>query len=180
VLLFAFTHISHADNYYGNPLSPQNVAYKPNPESESVPLVLPASSVSATHVGQHGIRSTDTISEARLRQYLEAEHSPLAPLAAGLLDSPYWSTIIAICTIEEYSCSVNPYGSNNFWGLMANGHLLRFDSVAAGLAAENTFLEHADDTGRDTIESLNCWYVVPCSDNWIDTVLRTKAAVEAL
>lgn len=63
---------------------------------------------------------------------------------------------------------------------MSGGHLIHFESLGAGITAIETFLAKAEDNGRNTVESLNCWYVQPCSANWLDTVLRTKAAVEGL
>lgn len=34
--------------------------------------------------------------------------------------------------------------------------------------------------GYDTIEELNCYYVQPCSANWLRVVLTTKATLESL
>ena len=63
---------------------------------------------------------------------------------------------------------------------MSHGRLLRFDSLADGIAAEDAFLRKAESNGHDTIESLNGWYVVPASANWLNVVLRTKAELESL
>lgn len=142
------------------------------PESPASPVRVQDSS--------HSIRANNQITEEALRQYLETKNSPLADFSGQVLSSPYWSTIIAICTIEEYSCSVNPYGSNNLWGLMSHGKLIRYNSLSDGIDAIASFLERAETTGRTTIESLNCWYVQPCSSNWESTVISTKEKLEAL
>lgn len=128
---------------------------------------------------EHSILATNQVSEEALRQYLEAKHSPLSAFAFQLSLSPYVSTIIAICTIEEYSCTVNPYGSNNLGGLMSKGKLIRFDTLADWIQTENDWLaKHEQD--HPTIESLNCYYVQPCSSNWLNTVIKTKEEIEAL
>ena len=185
VLLFAFTRISHADGYYSedqNPLSPENVLYSKSIENLPESTSPPQSNGVGEKVRGIGtsIRASHTISEEALRQYLEAKHSPLESEIQQLLNSPYWSTIIGICTIEEYSCSVNPSNSNNLWGLMSNGKIIRFPTLEAGIQAINDFLAKAEIKGRTTIEKLNCWYVQPCSQTWLKTVLRTKDLLESL
>jgi hypothetical protein len=128
----------------------------------------------------HPILASKTIPEEALRQYLESKHSPLAPWAGVLRSSPYWSTIIAICTIEEYSCRVDPYDSHNLWGLMSGGHLIRFGSLDEGIQAINDFLAKAESNGRTTIESFEGWYCASACTNWQSVVINTKAAVESL
>lgn len=149
----------------------------PNPQ-DSGRAIQPKMDV--TRVGVHPITATTTISEEALRQYLESKKSPLAPYHKEILQSKYWSSIIAICTIEEYSCSVNPYGTNNLWGLMAGGRLLRFDSLPAGIAAIDSFLAKAESNGRTTIESFRGWYCASACTTWEPTVIKTKLKLESL
>jgi hypothetical protein len=143
--------------------------------------LLPTTKIQTRETSVHPIRASTTISEEACRQYLESKNSPLsAYCGGGLLTSSYWSTIIAICTIEEYSCSVNPYGTNNLWGLMSGGHLIYFDSLSAGLDAINNFLNRADHNNRTTIESFRGWYCASECSTWESTVIQTKETVENL
>jgi len=130
--------------------------------------------------GTHSILASHQVSEEALRQYLVSKNSPLVDYTGSLLTSPFWSTIIGICTIEEYSCSVNPYGSNNLWGIMRGGHLERFESIEMGIQAINDFLEKAETSGRTTIESFKGWYCQSECTNWESTVIQTKEKVENL
>lgn len=186
MVLFWVTKTVAAPVRYSNPLSPNNVIYKPNIET---PVGIRPENGNSSRSGiseGHSTRSGTTISEEAIRLYLESKRSPLAELSSRILESEYWSSIIAICTIEEYSCSVNPYGSNNLWGIMCSGRICRYDSLAAGIDAIDRFLERAEAKGRTTIESFRSWYCYSDSEpghvcrNWESVVLRTKAAVEAL
>lgn len=129
------------------------------------------SSRSATH----SIKAAQTIPVEVLQQYLSRKGSPLAPYSADILQSPYWSTIIGICTIEQYGCTKAP--NNNYWGL---GPGKRFATPAEGIAAISAFLAKADSSGHDTIEKLNGWYNQPGSSNWLSTVTKTKLKLETL
>lgn len=133
-----------------------------------------------SQIVSHSIRASKTVSEEALRQYLEARKSPLANYAELIVQSPYASTIIGICTIEEYSCSVNPYGTNNLWGLMSGGKLIRFVSIEAGIDAINNFLSKAENNGRRTVESFRGWYCASECTNWESTVISTKEKLESL
>lgn len=168
---------------YSNPLSPENVIYKNNPSSEPVGT----RPTSGTQVAQenyslqaHSIRASKTITEEALRQYLTSKKSPLAENADTLLRSPYWSTIIGICAIEEYGCSVNPFGSNNLWGIMCGDTICRYPDLLAGIDAIDRFLERAEARGRTTIESFRGWYCASACTTWEPTVIKVKLLVENL
>lgn len=128
----------------------------------------------------HPIRASTTITEASLSRFLAEKKSPLEPFSSQLLQSSYWSTIIAICTIEEYSCSHNPSGSNNLWGLMYDGHIIRYNSFTESIAAIDSFLQKADRNGRTTIESFRGWYCASECSTWESTVISTKEKLESL
>lgn len=179
VLLLATKALADDPIHYSDPLSLHNVAYKTNPSSEDT---IPARTDNKTIQPQstHPIRASSTISEEALRQYLEAKNSPLLRFADVLNSSPYWSTIIAICTIEEYSCSVNPYGSNNLWGLMSKEHLISYPTLVEGIQAISDFLERAERNGRTTVESFRGWYCASACTTWEPTVIKTKLLLEAL
>lgn len=95
--------------------------------------------------------------------------------------SPHWSTIIAICTIEQANCSRLPGGTNwNLWGIGGSSGLKRYASAEEGISAISGLLAGYELKGYDTIEELNCYYVQPCSANWLRVVLTTKATLESL
>lgn len=177
-------------------LSPENVQPKNVQSEQEIPvsngLVKKTPDAERTN---HSIRASKTISEEALRQYLEAKHSPLVPWAGSLGESPYWSTIIGICTIEEYSCSVNPHETNNLWGIMCSGHLCSYPSLAAGITAINDYLANRDAQGLDTVEKFRTqkigdkYRAIYCYEansadhicwGWERTVIRVKTELENL
>lgn len=114
--------------------------------------VQPRVSSKPSGKNQTSILAPHKIPEETLRQYLASKHSPLAELSPRILESPYWSMIIAICTIEQYSCSKNPNETNNLWGIMCSGRLCRYDSLLSGIAAIDAYLVRRNDQGLDTVE----------------------------
>lgn len=131
------------------------------------------------------IRASRTITEDALHRFLEQKGSPLADYSGDLLRSPFYSTIIAISNAEE-SFSINPYGSNNLFGLMSGGKLIRFDSFEQSLDAINHFLDKAENNDRRTVESFRAWYCYEATTadhicwNWESVVLKTKLEIESL
>jgi hypothetical protein len=126
------------------------------------------------------IRATSVISTEALRQRLSSWNSPLEDYASVLLRSPYWSTILAICVIEQYHCSVLPGGNNwNLWGIGGAGGLQFYATPEEGIAAINDWLA-AHEAAHPTIESLNGYYVVPASANWQSVVIGVKSELESL
>jgi hypothetical protein len=126
--------------------------------------------------GRHSTKAEKTIPVQSLQLYLQSKGSPLAPYAGQILQSPYWSTIIGICTIEQYGCTHAPY--NNYWGI---GPGKKFASLPDGIEAISNLLQkYENDKKHTTIESLNGYYVVPASASWYNTVLITKLKLESL
>lgn len=129
--------------------------------------------------GSSSTRASNTIPVDRLEAYLSGIGSPLAPYSAQILESPHWSTIIGICTIEQYNCTRAP--GNNYWGIMKRGGgLERYASLPDGISAISNLLVRYESRGKDTLEKLNGYYVVPASQNWYNTVLKIKLKVEEL
>lgn len=128
--------------------------------------------------GRHSTRAEKQISEEALLLYLQQRNSPLAGFSSQILASPYWSTIIGICTIEQYGCTRAP--GNNYWGIMCGGKVCTYQTMELGIAAVSSLLDKMYDRGRTTVESLNGHYVVPASSNWLNTVLKTKLELESL
>jgi hypothetical protein len=161
-----------------------SVVYKPNVESpkptgheDGVSGISGPLGHSTAH---HSIRATTAVSLEALRQRLSSWNSPLEDQASLLLRSPYWSTILGICAIEEYHCSVLPGGNNwNLWGIGGAGGLQFYATPEEGIAAINDWLA-AHEATYPTIESLNGYYVVPASANWQSVVISVKSELESL
>jgi hypothetical protein len=140
-------------------------------------------SSSAIHVGnvqsgRHSTRSEKAINPEVLSLYLSNKHSPLSDYATQISQSPYWSTILGICTIEQYGCTKAPF--NNYWGLKSHGSLIRYGTLEEGIGAIDSFLTKAEANGRTTIESFRGWYCASECVNWESTVINTKTQIESL
>ena len=126
-------------------------------------------------------RANRQITAEALGHFLEGKNSPLAPYASLILDSPHWSTVIGICTIEQYGCSRLPYGTNwNLWGIGGAAGLRVYKTPEEAIAAITALLARYEERGYDTIEELNGYYVQPASQNWYSVVTKTKAHIESL
>lgn len=148
--------------------SPNNVGNKGSNPTTTI-------TTTGAYNGWHSTRSEKKISVESLQAYLSK--SPLAPYSAQILESDYWATIIGICTIEQYGCTKAPY--NNYWGIMSSGSgLQHFNSIPESISAISSLLSRYESKGKDTLEELNGYYVVPASQNWFNTVLKTKLTLE--
>ena len=65
------------------------------------------------------------------------------------------------------------------WGMMIKGHLKQYSGFTEAIEDIDAFLTKAE-LKHPTIEDLNCWYVQPCSPNWLQTVIKTKELIENL
>lgn len=154
----------------------KNVIIKPI----GLPVEPPETKIAQTIKRTTSIRNTKPISEETIRTYLANKKSPLVDYAKEIASSPYSGTIIGICTIEQYGCAKAPgFSPYNFWGIMGRGGLAKYGSYQEGINAIHTFLEKAESRGRDTIEELNGWYVVPASNTWYSVVTKTKSQLES-
>jgi len=123
---------------------------------------------------------TDTkgkVEVEKLRAYLTNLGSPLAPYSEQIAQSEFGATIIGICYIEQYRCTKAPY--NNYWGIMNEAHLRHYATLADGIADIDALLGRMYSRGYNTVEKLNCYYVQPCSANWLNTVKRVKAELQS-
>lgn len=141
-------------------------------------VTKPKSVAKAEGSGRHTTRAERHVESGVLQAYLESKRSPLAPYSRLILESSHWSTIIGICAIEQYGCTKAP--SWNYWGIMCSGRVCHYGSAEEGIAAISNLLAKYEARGKDTIESMNGYYVVPASSLWLNTVIKTKAAVEGL
>ncbi len=122
----------------------------------------------------------------RLQVWLSDRKSPLAPYSSSILESPYWSTIIGICHIEQSKdggiCNRLPGGKNwNLWGIGGSSGLAYYSTPEQGIQAISELLaKYETEYGKTTIEQLNGFYVLPASNNWLNTVLKSKQLIENL
>lgn len=130
----------------------------------------------------HSVKANGKIDPAKLEAWLKIQKfnknvgSPLAPYAAEILQSDYWSTIIGICYIEQNHCTSAP--AWNYWGIASGA--THYQSAEQSIAAIDTLLTHYESTGHTTIEKLNGYYVQPANPNWLNIVIKIKAQVEGL
>lgn len=150
------------------------------PEAEKIqPVVetIPARSNPSIKSGRHNTRSENPISADTLKQWLTDRNSPLAEHADTLARSPYYSTIIGICWIEQHQCKSAP--AFNYWGLMGKAGLQKFPNMESGIAAIDAFLAKGE-AKHPTIESMKGWYCASACTNWQPTVIKIKVEVENL
>lgn len=157
----------------------------PTPDIQSARVISKPKAKTKQVSRLHSTRAEKQISEEALRNLLEARHSPLAPFAGQILASPYWSTIIGICTIEQYGCTKAP--NWNFWGIKSSGKcgasgkgFARYCTAEEGIQAISNLLARYESKSKDTLEELNGYYVQPASSNWLNTVIKAKDELERL
>lgn len=134
-------------------------------------------SVSAIRQSQPSRRSTPTKAKAdkdKLAAYMDGK--PLAAFVDQLAASEYGATIVGICAIEQWACSRAPH--HNYWGIFCGKTLCRYGSPEEGIRAIDALLTKYESRGRDTIEELNGYYVVPASPNWYATVTKVQAQLQ--
>lgn len=144
----------------------------------------------------HSIKSTKELSESTISRWLEQQcwqgtcGSPLAESAYQISQSPYSSTILAICYIEQNHCveALN----NNYWGI---GPGKGFASPEVGISAIEAYLDNLYLEGFTTIESLRTSHIGDkfiahyCYENktadhicwsWEKAVIQIKTQIENL
>jgi hypothetical protein len=108
----------------------------------------------------------------RVKQYLEGKGSPLAPETEYLMEQEHWRLLIAISAIESQFCKRKI--SYNCWGIGGDSAYKHYGSYREAIKSANDLIEHWQNKGKWlTVESMNCSYVVPCSDNWVRVTNKT-------
>jgi len=165
----------------GNIVIKDNAIQQPTDYAPIPPIKRPVGNRPVQPSGWHSIRTDKRISRAVLRVWLQERGSPLAGYSDQLMQSPYWSTILGICQIEQYGCARLPGGKNyNLWGIGGSSGLAYYSTPEQAIEAISMLLARYEESGHDTIEKLNGYYVQPASANWLNTVLRTKSELESL
>ncbi len=182
-MVYAQSHEQGKQLSSGKPLSNQEINEPIREIAKTTEQILPSRPETSRPIitgTVHSIRSTKTISENSYRQYLETHSSPLASYYKQLYQSSYGSVVIGISAIEEQYCKLKPPSAPfNCFGLMSKGQLIKFNDYGEAINYLNDFLAKHEDK-HPTIESLNCYYVQPCSENWLKTVIKVKNELESL
>ena len=125
----------------------------------------------------------DTITEESqlnnlIREFLESKKSPLASETNFLLQQKYWGLLIAVSAIESQYC-IRKLG-NNCFGIGGDSTYRYYSSVRASIIDANNLIEYWQERGRWlTVEDMNCHFVVPCNQNWVDVVNDVLEKFEA-
>jgi len=107
--------------------------------------------------------------EVLVREFLESKKSPLAPETKFLLEQKHWKLLIAISAIESQYCTRQL--GNNCWGIGGDSDYKHYDSIRTAIVSANNLIEHWQERGRWlTLEDMNCHYVQPCNQNWVNVV----------
>ena len=108
----------------------------------------------------------------QVRGFLESKKSPLAPETDYLLTQKHWKLLIAISAIESQYCTKQL--GLNCWGITKfEGGYRRYASIREGIKDANDLIERWQAKGKWlTPEEMNCVYVVPCNQNWVNVVNR--------
>lgn len=115
----------------------------------------------------------------QVRQYLESKSSPLASDAEFVTGLKHWKLLIAISAIESQYCKRQL--SYNCWGIGGDSAYRHYSSFQAAAQDANDLIERWQQKGRWlTVEDMNCHYVVPCNENWVNVVRKVLHELEAL
>lgn len=159
---------------------------KPPAAPSLPPKVAPVAPKPTT---KHPVLAVGTISADDLQTYLLGLKSPLAPYAAQIAASNYWSMIVAVCIHEQNQCTSAPYW--NYWGLkgkgdcgtMARGFAKFCSAQSAITEIDKRMASYAAHFGPN-IEDWRGRYCVDSSDKngicwqWEYTVIKQKALIE--
>ena len=113
----------------------------------------------------------------QIREFLESKNSPLAPETEVLLQQKHWKLLIAISAIESQYCKRQL--GNNCWGIGGDSAYRHYGSVKEAIIDANDLIEHWQEKGRWlTVEDMNCHYVQPCNQNWVNVVNKVLLELE--
>lgn len=108
-----------------------------------------------------------------VKQFLESKKSPLAPHTELLLQQKHWKLLIAISAIESQYCK-RKIGWN-CWGIGGDSAYRKYPNIEAAIVDANALIESWQSKGKWlTPEEMNCSYVVPCNQNWVNVVNKVS------
>lgn len=107
-----------------------------------------------------------------VRQFLESKGSPLAPDTEHLTSLKHWRLLIAISAIESQYCKRQL--GYNCWGIGGDSAYRHYGSYQEAATDADALITRWQERGRWlTVEDMNCHYVVPCNQNWVNVVNQT-------
>jgi len=121
----------------------------------------------------------------KVRTYLEAQGSPLAPYTSTLITLRNWKKIVALSNAESSMCRHYPTAKANCWGVGGANLWDMGDNLGQGIVSMNHFL-NAYPRGtvkysQMSFERMNGLYKQPPADHWVNnnkTVYNALVAIE--
>lgn len=105
----------------------------------------------------------------QLQKYLESKDSPLAPDAEFVVTLKHWKLLVAISAIESQFCKRQI--DHNCWGIGGDSAYRHYSSFRSAAVDANDLIEKWQQKNRWlTVDDMNCSYVVPCNQNWVNVV----------
>jgi hypothetical protein len=115
--------------------------------------------------------------EQKLESYLKEKESPLAEHTKTLIEQKHWKLIVAISRIESQHCKIQK--GFNCWGVGGDHAYRTYENYAEAIKDVNDLIEYWQSEGKWlTPEEMNCSYVVPCNQNWVDVTKAELANIE--
>jgi hypothetical protein len=112
-----------------------------------------------------------------IKGFLTSKESPLAPETDFLMTQKHWRLLIAVSAIESQYCKRQL--GNNCWGVGGDSAYRHYSSIRAAIVDANDLIERWQQKGRWlTVEDMNCHYVQPCNQNWVNVVNKVLAELE--
>ncbi len=115
--------------------------------------------------------------EQKLEAYLKTKDSPLAEHTETLLEQKHWKLIVAISRIESQHCKIQK--GFNCWGVGGDSAYRIYENYGEAIKDINDLIEYWQSKGKWlTPEEMNCSYVVPCNQNWVNVTKAELANIE--
>lgn len=114
----------------------------------------------------------------KVKAYLDSKQSPLSGAEVNLLvNQKHWKLLIAISAIESQYCKRQL--GYNCWGIGGDSAYRHYQNFSEAIIDANDLIERWQQRGKWlTVESMNCSYVVPCSENWVRVVNKVLQEIE--
>jgi len=120
----------------------------------------------------HPIQGDSSVVKDNVKSYLESKGSPLSEYTDVLLQQEDWKLLIAISRIESAWCTRKI--DFNCWGIGGDSSYRHYKDYPEAIKHAQEVINYWQERGRwNTVEDMNCHYVVPCNQNWVLVVNST-------
>jgi hypothetical protein len=117
--------------------------------------------------------------KAVVEEYLKSKDSPLAEHVDVLLQQPHWELLIAVSNIESSWCTRKI--DYNCWGIGGDSAYRHYVGYEEAIRDAELVIKGWQERGRWlTVDDMNCHYVVPCNQNWVNVVKNTLQEIEEI